>query len=103
MAEDTALQVKIGMLHEDMIEMKAVLNRMSEALTKLALVEQQQSQIAQALERAFKGIAKMDSRVAVLEKSSLKTKETSVWVDRFVLAIVVAAGNYAAFKLGIIR
>lgn len=68
---------------------------------KLALVEQQQTQSAQALERAFKAISKMESRLSVLEQTQPKTKETSDWVDRFILAIVGCAAAFIGVKLGV--
>jgi len=103
MASEEALQVKIDMMQGDMADIKAVLNRMSEALTKLALVEQQQGQTADGLARAFKALAKHEARLNALEKVSQKTRETSVWVDRFILAVVVAAGNYVAIQMGILH
>lgn len=68
---------------------------------KLALVEQQQGQTAQALERAFKAISKIDSRLSVLEQIQPKAKETSDWVDRFILAIVGCAAAFIGVKLGV--
>lgn len=68
---------------------------------KLALVEQQQGQTAQALERAFKAISKIDSRLGVLEQTQPKSKETSEWVDRFILAIVGCAAAFIGVKLGV--
>jgi chromosome segregation ATPase len=99
--ETPALQVKIDMLHSDMVEMKAVLNKMSEALTKLALVEQQLEQTSEALNRAFKLVSKIEDRVTALESGAAKTKETTIWLDRFLLGVASAIGSFAAYKLGL--
>lgn len=101
MANEDVLSVKLEVLHSDVVEVKTALNKLSEAITKLALVEQQQNQTAQALERAFKTISKIEDRLSALEQDQPKTKETSEWVDRFILAIVACAAGFVGVKLGI--
>ena len=101
MASDDILQVKLEILHTDVVEVKNALAELSKAITKLALVEQQQSQTAQALERAFKAISKIEDRLASLEKSQPKTKETSDWVDRFIMGIIFIAAGFIGSKLGV--
>lgn len=101
MASDDILQVKLEILHTDVVEVKTALAELSKAITKLALVEQQQSQTAQALERAFKAIAKIENRLTDLEKSQPKVKETSDWVDRFILGIMLVAAGFIGSKLGV--
>jgi predicted nucleic acid-binding Zn-ribbon protein len=99
MSEDI-FAVKLDALHKDVGEVKAALNKLSDAITKLALVEQQQGQIAAALDRAFKAISKveegmtqdldaLDARVSVVEKLQPKLNSAAVWVDR---ALVGLAG-----------
>jgi chromosome segregation ATPase len=99
MTEDV-FSVKLDALHKDVGEVKAALNKLSTAITKLALVEQQQGQIAAALDRAFKAISKveqsmtkdlgdLDARVAVVERSQPKHNSAALWVDR---ALVGLAG-----------
>ena len=103
MSEDI-FAVKLDALHKDVGEVKAALNKLSDAITKLALVEQQQGQIAAALDRAFKAISKveegmtqdldaLDARVSVVEKLQPKLNSAAVWVDR---ALVGLAGAGAA-------
>ena len=92
--------VKLDALHADVGEVKNALNKLSDAITKLALVEQQQGQIAVALERAFKAISKveeamstemdaLDARVSIVEKAQPKFNSAAQWVDR---ALVGLAG-----------
>ena len=71
------LTVKLEALHSDVSEIKSALDKVSEAITKLALVEQQQNQIASSLERAFKAISKLEDRLVALEQSA-----PTVTVDR---------------------
>jgi hypothetical protein len=99
MSEDV-FAVKLDALHKDVGEVKAALNKLSDAITKLALVEQQQGQIAAALDRAFKAISKveeamthdlnaLDTRVTAVELAQPKHNSAAVWVDR---ALVGLAG-----------
>lgn len=101
MASDDVLSVKLEILHSDVVEVKTALNELSKAITKLALVEQQQNQTAQALERAFKAISKIEDRLTTLEQMATKSKDTSEWMDRGILALVVCVAGYAGKKLGL--
>jgi len=101
MPTEDILKVKLEVLHSDVVEVKTALNELSKAITKLALVEQQQNQTAQALERAFKAISKLDDRVFSLEQAAPKVKETSAWVDRFILAAMILVFSILGAKIGI--
>jgi hypothetical protein len=100
--EESVLTVKIDMLHSDVVDMKTALNELSKAITKLALVEERQAQTADALERAFKAIGKIEDRLSALELAAPKAKETNAWVDRFILALIVAIMGFIGTKLGIL-
>lgn len=102
MSESNVLAVKLDMLHTDVVDMKTALNELSKSITKLALVEERQAQTAEALERAFKAIGKIEDRLSTLEQSAPKSKETSVWVDRFILAIVVTIMGFVGTRLGLV-
>lgn len=94
------LTVKLEALHSDVSDIKSALDRLSDAITKLALVEQQQSQIAAALERAFKAIAKVEDRVTTIEKAQAVAKpmqtNTDRWVDRGLMAVAGAGVVFIA-------
>jgi hypothetical protein len=100
--QENVLTVKIDMLHSDVVDMKTALNELSKAITKLALVEERQAQTADAMERAFKAIGKVEDRLSALELTMPKTKETSAWVDRFILAAIVAVMGFAGTRLGLL-
>ena len=102
MSEASVLTVKIDMLHNDVVEMKTALSELSKAITKLALVEERQAQTADAMERAFKAIGKIEDRISALELAAPKTKETNAWVDRFILALVMALAGFVGTKLGLL-
>ena len=102
MNQENVLTVKIDMLHSDVVDMKTALNELSKAITKLALVEERQAQTADAMERAFKAIGKVEDRLSTLELTMPKTKETSAWVDRFILAAVMCVMGFAGTRLGLL-
>ena len=64
-AEDKNVQVlatKIEGLAQDMSEMKHGITKMADALTKLAIVEERQTQTILAQERAFKTLERVEER-----------------------------------------
>lgn len=101
---DNVLEIKLHALHQDVGEVKDALNKLSDAITKLALVEQQQGQIAAAVERAFKVIGKIEDRVSALEQQNAafapKQSETAKWVDRGIVALAGAGGALFLKALG---
>ena len=102
MSDASVLTVKIDMLHSDVVDMKTALSELSKAITKLALVEERQAQTADAMERAFKAIGKIEDRLSALELAAPKTKETNAWVDRFILSLVMAVAGFIGTKLGVL-
>lgn len=93
--------LKLDVLHADVTEIKTALNELSKAITKLALVEQQQSQIANSLERAFKAISNVETRVAALEKTQPQHTEVAKWVDRGLVALAGAGAVLIGKSVGI--
>jgi flagellar motility protein MotE (MotC chaperone) len=94
MASDEVLAVRLDLLHEDVSEIKTALGKLSDAITKLALVEQSQLQTVEALERAFKSIERIEERLRVLEETKPDTERSTRWMDRvggMVGTIIVAA------------
>lgn len=101
MAEADVLGVRLDALHSDMNEMKTTLNKLSDAITKLALVEQTQSQTTGSLERAFKTLEKIEMRVAALEQAQPRNDFASTWMDRILTGIVGFAAAVIAAKFGL--
>ena len=133
-AEDKNVQVlatKIEGLAQDMSEMKHGIAKMADALTKLAIVEERQTQTILAQERAFKALERVEerqrthelvckdqdkevrqliadsnerlsTRVAELEKAEPMQEQTGKWV---MAAVWGAAGLLALFvakQLGLV-
>ena len=102
MSEETAIGVKLDMLHADVNDMKVILRDLTTAINRLAVVEERQMQTAQSLGRAFKIIEKLEARVSSLEVAQPETKRTNDWVGRAVWAAAAAAGVYAGKKIGLL-
>lgn len=102
MTDTGVLAAKIEMLHSDIVDMKDAIAQLSQAITKLAIVEERQAQTAEALERAFKLIGKLEDRMSDLEKAQPKQKETSAWVDRFILWAVMGVMGFVGAKIGLL-
>jgi len=96
------LSTRLATLHEDVSEIKSALKTLSEAITKLALVEERQQQAAAAQERAFNALGKLENRLAQLEIRCSEFSTTKIWVDRGVWATVAAALTYIAKKAGLL-
>ena len=103
MANDAEiLAVRLNLLHEDVGEIKTALGKLSDAITKLALVEQNQVQTAGALERAFQAIERIERRIEKIEQAMPENAEAAKWVDRAVTASVCAVAAFIAKAIGLI-
>lgn len=80
--EKSLLSHRLATLHEDVTEMKTAMKELASAITKLALIEERQTNAAAAQERAFKVLAKLEERVTNLEIYVPANKRVSVWLDR---------------------
>ena len=108
---------QLAVLHSDvsdiksgMADFKDGMKELAAAILKLALVEERQANTAQALERAFKLLEKLDQkvdavaeRVHELEKSEPMQAKTSEWVERLLWAAASAALMFVAAKSGLVQ
>ncbi len=112
--DNTLLAERIESVQTDIKDMKQSLSTMASALNKLAVVEERQTNAAQALERAFGEIAKQHStmstmadRIRVLERtqesSNVETKGMNEWVKRALTAMIALAIFLLAQRMGIIK
>ena len=96
------LAQRVEAMHEDFNEMQLVLRELTAAITKLALVEERQSQQSAALDRAFKVLERLEARTALLELAAPDHKRAAAWMDRGAFAALGVLGMYVAKKLGLI-
>ena len=98
---------RLGLLSEDVGELKETLRQIASADTRLALVEERQMQTNEALSRAFKALDKLDiklvsveQRIGSLERMQPQQQQTSAWVTTMLWAAAGAAVMFVAKKVG---
>ena len=98
---------RLGLLSDDVGELKETLRQIASAVTRLALVEERQMQTNEALSRAFKQIDKLDiklvsveQRIGSLERMQPQQQQTSAWVTTMLWAAAGAAVMFVAKKVG---
>ena len=125
------LATKIEDLAQDMSEMKHGIVKMADALTKLAIVEERQTQTILAQERAFKALERVEERqrthelvckdqdkevrqliadsnerlsgrVAELEKAEPMQEQTGKWVMAAVWGAAGLLAMFVAKQLGLV-
>ena len=100
---------RLGILSDDIGELKEALRQIASAVTRLALVEERQMQTNEALSRAFKQIDKLDlkltgieQRLGTLERLQPLQQQTNGWVLTSVWIAAGAAVMFVAKKTGIL-
>ena len=100
---------RLGLLSDDVGELKETLRQIASAVTRLALVEERQMQTNEALSRAFKQIDKLDlkltgieQRLGTLERMQPLQQQTNGWVMTSVWIVAGAAVMFVAKKTGIL-
>jgi len=110
----------IEVLVHKVTKMEASMDKLAEAITKLAIIEERQSADRAALERAFVAIQRSDERcseafektVAKLEKIEMRvdtleqaapmTAQTTQWVNQAMWAAAAVAATVVMSKIGIL-
>lgn len=107
--DNMLLNARLDALHGDVGEIKTAMKDLTAAITKLALVEERQSQASAALERAFDGIARVDSRVTTLQDRVIELEKHDVgqnrivaWADKAVWGAAGLLAMYAAKVVGLL-
>lgn len=98
---NTATNIKLDALHADITDIKLVLKELTVAINRLAIVEERQSQAADALERAFTALDKIEVRVSNLEMVSVNSKQTNDWVGKVVWAGLAVLAIIVFRKIGL--
>lgn len=100
-ASNTTTDIKLDALHDDITDIKLVLKELTVAINRLAIVEERQSQAADALERAFTALEKIEIRVTNLEMVSVNSKQTNDWVGKAVWAGMAVLVIFVLRKVGL--
>jgi hypothetical protein len=104
--DPSLLAVKLEALQRDLVDVKTAVTGLTQAITRLALIEERQSQGHQALDRAYETLTKMESRIQSIEqKLPLLTAQSDVtvkWMAHAITALIAALGMYIAREVGLI-
>ena len=93
---------RLNSLSGDVSELKDALREIANAITRLALVEERQTQTNGAMARAFNQLDKIETRVSAIEKELPTYRQSSSWVTAAVWATAGAAIVFVAKKVGLL-
>lgn len=96
-----ALARDIQHIRSDQGSMRAAIERMSEAVTRLAIIEERQAASSQAIERVMATVEKIDERVRALEIAEPMQTKTSEWMQSAMWATISAMAVFVAHKVGL--
>ncbi len=91
----------IQRIREDQHAMRAAIERMSEAVTRLTLVEERQAAASTAIERLVRSLEKLDERLRRLEVADPMQTKAAEWVQSALWALATAAAMFVAGKAGL--
>lgn len=91
----------IQRIREDQHAMRAAIERMSEAVTRLALVEERQATASTAIERIVQSLERLDERLRRLEVADPMQTKAAEWVQSALWAAAAAAVMFIAGKAGL--
>jgi hypothetical protein len=91
----------IQRIREDQHAMRAAIERMSEAVTRLALVEERQAAASTAIERIVQSQERLEERLRRLEVAEPMQAKAVEWVQSAVWAAAAAAVMFMAGKAGL--
>lgn len=98
---NSSTNIKLDALHDDITDIKLVLKELTVAINRLAIVEERQSQAADALERAFSALEKVEIRLTNLEMVSVNSRQTNDWVGKAVWAGLAVLVIFVLRKVGL--
>lgn len=91
----------IQRIREDQHAMRSAIERMSEAMTRLALVEERQAAESSAISRLVQSLEKLDERLRRLEVAAPMQTKATEWVQAALWALATAAAMFVAGKAGL--
>lgn len=96
------LEQDIRRVRDDQHAIRAAIERMSEAVNRIALVEERQAAASQAIDLVMRTLERIDERVRKLEIDEPMQRKVSEWVTTAIWMAAVAAVMFVAAKVGLI-
>lgn len=94
-----AIAAQLRNLHDDVGDVKRSLAQLTNAITKLALVEERQANLHEVQTRCFAEIATLNTRIQTIETKLPEHTRVAMWVDRATWGVLGVAGAYIVKKL----
>jgi DNA repair exonuclease SbcCD ATPase subunit len=86
-------------IRADQNAMRSAIERMSEAVARLALIEERQSSASHAIERIIGMLTKLEERVRALEIADPLQQKSSEWVDKALWAVLIGSISFIIGKV----
>lgn len=96
------LEFRLTSLHEDVRDVRGSMNKMADAIAKMALIEERQGNTNMLVTQVNGKLDRMETRISVLEVNAPQMTRTSLWVDRAVLFIVGAMAMFVLKAAGVV-
>lgn len=97
-----ALEFRLSSIHDDMREVKSSMTKLADAMTKLALVEREQTHTSFLLAQSNTRTDELEDRVRALEARSPDATRTTAWMDRGVIFVLGLAAMYVLKQLEVL-
>ncbi|UOF76813.1 hemolysin xhlA [Caudoviricetes sp.] len=92
---------RIEMIMQSLGRMENAIDRMAEAITKLAVIEERQQSDRKSIDQITASITSIDSRLDALERAAPQQAQVTTWVTSAVWAAAGIACVFVLNKLGI--
>lgn len=96
------LEFRLGALHDDVRDVRGSMNKMADAISKMALIEERQGNTNMLVTQVNGKLDRMETRISILEVNAPQMTRTSLWVDRAVLFVVGAMAMFMLKATGFI-
>lgn len=93
---------RIDLIASRLDHMSTTLDKVADAVSRLAVVEERQQQTTATLNRVFKCLDDHDQRIDALEKHEPEQKRVAQWVNAAVWALASAAAMFIAQRVGLL-
>lgn len=92
---------KLETVHADVRQIESSVKDLTDAIVRLALIEERQTQTAMALERAFGLLDKLETRIAALEQLAPSNRRIHIWIDRATWVVMGLMGMALMRQIGL--
>jgi hypothetical protein len=93
----------IQYIRNEQAAIRQTLDKVSEAISKLAVIKERQVFTSKAIERVMEAMDKLEHRVRALEVEDRVQSKTVDWVDRIIWGILSGFAVFVAYKLGLLK